>query len=149
MGMIIVVGRAGLSVLGLMYFRYDLYSESVNVKLLKKLMLPEPAYSVCLGVVGVGACQVSFSLILLTLDRFVNIVLPFKYRVVDENRKIIQKMIVATWCITTGVSLVSLKGSLSNILNYFLIVQTYVTILFIIISYTAIGVSIRIVHIYI
>ena len=93
-----LVGCALLQCFEIIYHQREVYAKALNVQEYNSLTIPTYARHLYKYIMSVGAIQVNFSLIMLTLERLVSIVLPRRYSVAARNVKLFTKLLFFSWC---------------------------------------------------
>lgn len=89
------------------------------------------------------ACQIILSLIMLTLDRLISVMSPFRYAIKAKEKSLFKFLIVVSLCISLLSGLLTLSHRTLYVTLTFGYVITLFTILFICVTYTMIALKIR------
>ena len=138
------LGNMIMQFVSVVYHQKDSYNEAVYVENYNKVTIPDSVIHLYEYLICVGIIQVNFSLILLTIERLVCIVLPRKYSVAAENLKVYKKLLICSWCYSVLFSFCTLfqVNKDKNISKWFVITQTALVILVIFCSYLSIGIHV-------
>ena len=66
---------------------------------------------------SITGIELTFTMLFLTADRFINCVLPLKYSIQADEKKLFKKLIIASWIFTVSFSLLGVKQSLFSVVR--------------------------------
>ena len=127
--MILLSTFLAMSIMGLLYYDNEYYQVADTFDQFRLLALPNMFVKVKQYVRNGIGIQVNLSLVFLTVDRFIHTVLPMRYALAAEDKKIFKKLIMGTWCLSVLYGLTVLQDlAISVYGNYVVTVTTVATI---------------------
>ena len=105
--MLIIAIFLSMAVMGLLHYKEQHYDGNAkSFEDFRAIALPERLVKVKKCIRNGFGIEVTLSQCFLTVDRFIHTVLPLRYAISSEERRVFQKLIIATWvlCVLVGMT---------------------------------------------
>ena len=119
--------------IGLLHYRDAHYEDSHSFDHFRRKAIPRLYITIQTYISKVALCETAFTLVFLTVDRFIHTVPPIKYSIMSEEKDVFKKLIVTSWIFSLLISLLVIENI--KILKMITIVLCIATIVIISICY--------------